>query len=672
MNNTIVRRIAATLAVLVALSSIAMPRSEVFADPAPAQLLAEAVVVSAGHSHTMMILQDGSLWAIGHNNHGQLGDGTSIDRNTPVRITNPDETWLSVSAGTHYYTLAVTTDGRLFGWGRNVDGKAGQDPIRTEIPTPERIGTGTDWKYVSAGNTHSLAMREDGTIWSWGSNSDGRLGQGSNISYSYNPTQIGTDYWTAVSAGGTHSLAIRDNGTLWGWGFNQQGQLGIGPGGSRNASEHVYPGTYWASVAAGSTHTAAIRDDGSLWVWGNNANDRLGLGPGRAGSYNTPQQVESHYDWQSVSSGLLHTTAIRDGGYAWSWGFNQYGQLGNGTTTPHNAPHEVDGAYWVSISSGFHHVVGVKSDGSIWTWGDNTHGQIPGVDPSILINSNPVMVSAAITINQHPYPPTRTFFHGDISGSLTIAATLTTDSALTPVYTWFVYNPINSTTSAALDVNGVHITGTSFQIPTNLTVGAHHFFAIVSASPGASSEMVIPVMSEYAIVVVLDPPPDITTTYPATTDPTTTDPTTTDPTTTEPTTADPTTTEPTTYEPTTTEPTTPPHTPTPPDRCALIRVGFTPATEQSVTIPQGMNASLPVLVNVDVANPGAFTADDQLTFQWLREGVPVGVPMVSPVSAGERSVPLVITNAGPLNNGAHTLRVTLGAYPFECVNISPV
>ena len=190
--------------------------------------------VSAGGSHSVAITTSGELWAWGSNSHGQIGDGTITtwenynDRFNPVRIGTAS-IWASVSAGTTH-TVAITTNGELWAWGNQWDGRLGDgETTGDHQSTPIRIGMDTNWAQVSAGDLHTVAVRTDGTVWAWGANSYGQLGDGTDIDRA-TPVQTGmlTSSWASVSAGGSHTSATRWDGTLWAWGANSSGQIGDG------------------------------------------------------------------------------------------------------------------------------------------------------------------------------------------------------------------------------------------------------------------------------------------------------------------------------------------------------------------------------------------------------------------------------------------------------------
>jgi len=349
-------------------------------------------MISAGGNHTMAI-RDGELWAWGSNAFaGQLGDGTRIDRDTPTRIGERSD-WTHVSAGGNH-TKAIREDGTLWAWGHNLDGRTGLGILaNTAISIPTQVGTATDWVYVSAGNAHTMGIREDAsgnrTLWAWGNNGSGRLGIGGTTSQNL-PQLVGTN-WATVSAGTTHTVAIGTNGSLWAWGSNGNRQLGDGTATNRNLPTRIGTATNWASVSAGSVHTVAIRTDGSLWVWGSNSSSELGDGTTTMRA--SPFRIGADNDWASATAGNTHTLAIRTTGTLWAWGSNTNGRLGDGTTTARNIPVLIQlGTTWASVSAGTNHSTAVREDGTFRVWGHNQFGQL-GEDRETTQRLSPTLVT---------------------------------------------------------------------------------------------------------------------------------------------------------------------------------------------------------------------------------------------------------------------------------------
>jgi alpha-tubulin suppressor-like RCC1 family protein/fibronectin type 3 domain-containing protein len=239
----------------------------------PIQIGTGYTIVAAGSSHSLGIKLDGTLWAWGNNGTGQLGDGTSNDSLTPIQIGTG---FYTVSAGTSH-TVAIKTDGTLWAWGSNNFGQLG-DSTGNDRYSPNLIGSG--FTAVAAGAFHTIALKNDGTLWAWGKNDAGQLGDGTTQNR-YAPVQVGSDYSVisgALAAGNAHSVALKPDGSLWAWGANASGQLGDGTSTGSVAPKAIEPSTVFTTVAANGNHTLALRPDGTVWSWGSNSSGQLGDG----------------------------------------------------------------------------------------------------------------------------------------------------------------------------------------------------------------------------------------------------------------------------------------------------------------------------------------------------------------------------------------------------------
>lgn len=346
------------------------------------------ITASKAAEFALGIRTNGTLWGWGANGNSQLGDGTASTRRQPVQV-GAVSTWRQVSAGTSH-VVATRTDGTLWAWGLNTSGQLG-DGTTTLRNAPVQVGTATDWAWAVAGGTHSVAVQTNGTLWAWGANSSGQVGQGATTPATYlSPTQIGTGTtWQTVGAGlhagDNFTLALRTDGTLWTWGQNNSSQLGDGSNTTRSAPVQVGTATNWTRVTAGTSFSAATRSDGTLWTWGANGNGQLG--DGGLSIRPSPVQVGTFTDWQHIHAGGACMLAKRSNNTLWSWGANAAGQLGQGfadTIARANTPVQVGtSTHWQEIASGTNFSLATTTDGALLGWGSNNSGQL-GFGPPLL------------------------------------------------------------------------------------------------------------------------------------------------------------------------------------------------------------------------------------------------------------------------------------------------
>jgi alpha-tubulin suppressor-like RCC1 family protein len=397
--------------------------------------------------HSAAVRTDGTLWTWGLNTSGQLGIGVATNRSSAVQVGTLNNWATAYAIGTKTY--AIKTDGTLWAWGSNDNGELGQNNfgVSTYRSSPVQIGTRT-WSNVARGTAsnalHVVAVRTDGTIWSWGSGNSGRLGLDDNISRS-SPVQIGTrPDWASATIGASNTMLVRSDGTLWGLGINipnqqlgvfqrnnisspvQVGTLsnwvsaslatnysvilqnngdaytnGIYPNDfseiSINRSSPVQLGTLsnWADADCGYLASFAVKTDGTLWSWGYNASGELGLG--YTGTISSPVQVGTLNNWAKVVGGFGTAYAIKTDGTIWSWGSNTYGQLGLGDAVNKSSPVQIGTRTWSSLASGVNglatHMMAIRSDGTLWSWGSNDIGGELGLNlPGFQYRSSPVQI----------------------------------------------------------------------------------------------------------------------------------------------------------------------------------------------------------------------------------------------------------------------------------------
>jgi hypothetical protein len=256
---------------------------------------------------------------------------------------------------------------------------------------------------VSAQALHSLAIKTNGTLWTWGVNANGQLGQNDRV-YRSSPVQIGTDYWSLVSCGQYTTAAIKTDGTLWTWGNNSQGQLGLGDQIQRSSPVQVGALTNWSQVSVNGTASAAVKTNGTLWTWGNNESGQNALG-NTVGYVRrlSPQQVGSLTNWSMVKFGAYSCLALKTDGTMWSWGSNTNGVLGHNQAQPvdKSSPVQIGtDTTWSKITLGKFAAAAIKTNGTLWLWGqDGYYGNL-GFNTRLVYKSSPTQIGSGTNWNQ--------------------------------------------------------------------------------------------------------------------------------------------------------------------------------------------------------------------------------------------------------------------------------
>jgi len=357
--------------------------------------------ISAGHDYTLALTNDGTVWAWGKNDHGQLGDGTTINKGFPVQVKNIIDVKYIATGDAH--NLALKKDGTVWAWGKNDYGQIG-DGTTTDRKTPVEITGINNVKSISAGDFHSFALKEDSTVWGWGCNRFQKLGAHDpvrNMSYSSTPVKIThcTNNVILLSAGSEHNLALKEDGTVWAVGNNKYGQIG--------SSEHIS----WSRVdgfaqttgidnvkllSAGYEYNLALKEDGTVWSWG--LNNYGQLGDGTTSNRNTPVQVTGLDNVKFISANLYNSVALKEDGTVWVWGLVD-GILSTKKTTPVQVANLVN---IKSLSMRYNHGFALKEDRSLWVWGANNDKCITyHYQTDTIITPIPFCY---LIINSHPDP----------------------------------------------------------------------------------------------------------------------------------------------------------------------------------------------------------------------------------------------------------------------------
>jgi len=371
---------------LVALSMLALASVDRATLPPlePAQAEAEgvsAIATGSSSKHSCLITGAGGVKCWGRNDHGQLGDGTRIDRTTPVHVQGLEGSVAAVATG-YSHTCALTTGGDVLCWGRATQGQLGDAPeCMLFCLSPVNVSAlGDNIASITTGYLHSCALNHGGGVQCWGNNFHGQLGGARLGENSSTPVDVGglSSGVASVAAGDWHTCAVMVSGGLKCWGENLHGQLGDGGSGVNRIAPVTVQGigSHVTSVAPGAKHTCAVPASGSVKCWGSNGYGQLGNGT----STNSTLPVSvSRLDAGIValSAGGDHTCGLTSGGNLSCWGRNDQGQVGDGSTVNRNLPAAVAGLNAAApVGAGERHTCALGGDGDAACWGDNAFGQL--------------------------------------------------------------------------------------------------------------------------------------------------------------------------------------------------------------------------------------------------------------------------------------------------------
>lgn len=351
--------------------------------------------ISAAEDYTVAVRYDGTLWAWGRNNYGQLGNSTTTNSDIPLQIGTANN-WKQASAkGGH--VVAINADAYLYAWGKNDNGELG-DGTTNEYHVPTQIGT-LKWNAAYAGDGFTIGIilsSANNSVWGWGKNDKGQLGVSpSTLSGSLSPVQVPVPKgaivyptWQSISVGKNHVIAIGTDvsttpapggNDVWVWGDNSSGQLGLGTTTATEVVQKLSVDKTFVVVSTKDKHTLALKTDGSLWAWGTNTNGVLAADPNITTAYLVPTQIQAANTYTSIAAGLNFSAALKTDGTLWSWGENNNGQLANNTiatATWQPVQESTNSTDWDRLTTGDYFAFSIKDKGQIQGWGDNTYGQL--------------------------------------------------------------------------------------------------------------------------------------------------------------------------------------------------------------------------------------------------------------------------------------------------------
>lgn len=325
------------------------------------------------YSASFSVVLGAGIYSMGNNTYGTLGQNNIVNLSSPVQIGASN--WSDIDA---YDDIvgAVTQSNTLYTWGRLRFDSSGSGVGEVIRSSPVQIGALTNWSKIACGEHNMSSIKTDGTLWVWGTNPYGNLGDGTTIGKD-SPVQIGslTD-WSIISKGEWYTAAIKTDGTLWTWGRNNDGQLGLNTIANKSSPSAVGSDTDWADVSAGSDHCLALKTDGTLWSWGSGIDGRTGQGDiaGRS----SPTQIGALTNWSKIATGRGNGYAVKTDGTLWSWGDNDEGQLGYtslAVSSPSIIGSDTD---WTDVfgARSRESAAALKTNGESYVWGRNAVGEL--------------------------------------------------------------------------------------------------------------------------------------------------------------------------------------------------------------------------------------------------------------------------------------------------------
>jgi alpha-tubulin suppressor-like RCC1 family protein len=326
--------------------------------------------IAVGQGGSYLIKSDGTLWAWGDYNAGKsYGSPADDKKNThtlPAEVDGLSDV-VAISAG-EGHSIALKQNGTVWAWGYNGEGQLGNGTMAdAHFPTPVQVSSLSEIKAIAAGERHCLALKDDGTVWAWGNNWYGQLGDGTKDHRTLASQVKGLSDVTVVATGLGHSLALKKDGTVWAWGYNNDGELGDGTRKAHLTPAQIPGLSGVKAIAAGNHHSVALKEDGTVWVWGDQAHPAQST---------TPRRLQELSQIVAISAGGWYSIALKQDGTVWAWGVIASGEEGEDAMVL-KKPARVSGlTNVVGIAAGLWHSLALKKDGTIWAWGRNYNGAL--------------------------------------------------------------------------------------------------------------------------------------------------------------------------------------------------------------------------------------------------------------------------------------------------------
>ncbi|MBF0377940.1 MAG: DUF1566 domain-containing protein [Desulfamplus sp.] len=381
--------------------------------------------ISAGNDYILIKKNDSTVWGLGCNQFGNLGNGVVLPGGSSSTLVQAvglgGLSGINISAVETGFKSSIALDdtGQVWTWGYNSSKQLG-DNTTTDRSTPVIVSGLPTISDVSMGLNYTVVLKSDGSLLSWGDNTSGQLGDETNNNSGIPVSVRGLSSIISISCGASHTAALKEDGTVWTWGDNTSGQLGDGTITNSNIPIQVTNLSNIKKIAAGDGFTMALKEDGTVWTWGDNTSGQLG--DGTTSGSNIPIQAMNLSNILKIAAGDAFAAALRDNGTIWTWGNNSYGQLGDNTTIDKSIPSPITGiSSATSIAAGNGHLVFLKNDNTCWAVGNNNFGQLG--DGTTTNSSIPVQVvglsisspPTVLTGITNPSPPNSTTFNGSIN-----------------------------------------------------------------------------------------------------------------------------------------------------------------------------------------------------------------------------------------------------------------